>query len=217
VYWEVDVKDDEVRACPRSKGRLLACEADFFNLLCRFAGNFANSFSRCSCFSASNSDCQICSRRRGDAWSGDRGDGAESCCMEDAGDAKAGDRWHWDVGDSGAEEGWGATYECLRSGVCSLERSSWWTAVLKRRQKLGSWTIVGGLCAVCLVSRGKVRRECGERVVYVCGPGGYGAMWWIARDGGFVSFRFVCVACIQALRNLRTRAPRLRVVVVDLS
>jgi hypothetical protein len=105
VYMEFEVNDEEVRACPRSKGRLLACEADFFNLFCFcFFWGTESSCSRCSCFSASNSDCQICSRRKGDTCGAERGDGLDRWRMDEAGDAKAGDKWHWDVGESGAED-----------------------------------------------------------------------------------------------------------------
>lgn len=54
----------------------------------------------------------------------------------------------WDMGDASGdcregERDW--TYECLRSGrfvISSFAASSWWTAMLNRRQKLGSRTMV---------------------------------------------------------------------------
>jgi hypothetical protein len=137
-----DVLRESVDDERSSSGRLLARLALFCNLPPRFfCGARIASCSRCICFSASNSDCQISSGRKGTVCAG-----ASVGNWDIAGD-KAGEdnRLCCEVGESGAEEGcWGATYECLRS-PCSgdLERSSWCTAREKRRQKFGSWTMVG--------------------------------------------------------------------------
>lgn len=76
------------------------------------------------------------------------GGGVDSMPDRNVEGAKAGDvgvkSWHCEVGDMGAEDmgvGEEATYECLRCGV-PFWMSSWCTAVLKRRQKLGSCTAI---------------------------------------------------------------------------
>jgi hypothetical protein len=77
------------------------------------------------------------------------GGGVDTCAEGSVEGAKTGEvgvkSWHCEVGDMGAEDmglGEESTYECLRCGV-PFWTSSWCTAVLKRRQKLGSWTAIG--------------------------------------------------------------------------
>ena len=73
----------------------------------------------------------------------------------------AGER-HDACAGAGAGNDWEVTYECLRSGLsffCSFAASSSCTARLKRRQKLGSWTMmrIGG----CWLVGGEVGRRFG--------------------------------------------------------
>lgn len=82
---------------------------------------------------------------------------------------KAGDRWETEVGvvtgdgvSSDAERD--TTYECLRSGrlaISSFAASSWWTATLKRFQKLGSW-IVAMVAATRDAAVDALEKECGD-------------------------------------------------------
>jgi hypothetical protein len=133
-----DVFREKVDEERESNGLRLALDALFWSLLGRRLGVSFSFISRIAAFSASNSDCQISSWRRGTVCAG----AGTSAIVGNCGDeGKAGDnRLCCEVGESGE----GSTYECLRSPVCSgdLDRSSWWTAREKRRQKFGSWTIV---------------------------------------------------------------------------
>jgi hypothetical protein len=192
VFAEGPVKEEVLREKVEdereSNGLLLARLALFCNLLGRLFGGGTFSFSRIAAFSASNSDCQISSLRRGTVCAG----GASAIVGICGDEGKAGDnRLCCEVGESGV----GSTYECLRSPVCSgdLERSSWWTAREKRRQKLGSWTIVTIVCAgydLFCVSYGRVGVSLwGREDVYVLRDI---TRWWAGRDSEtVVSLRFV--------------------------
>jgi len=50
-----------------------------------------------------------------------------------------------DVCADGARDNWDGTYECLRSALPSFAALSSCTAVLKRFQKLGSWTMMANV------------------------------------------------------------------------
>ena len=71
------------------------------------------------------------------------GAGTDRLCMYSMGE-KDGDKGGR-TGADGARDNWDGTYECLRSALPSFAALSSCTAVLKRFQKLGSWTMMANM------------------------------------------------------------------------